>query len=228
MNAAQSLLHLLLPATCHACGSVLVGNERLLCLDCQLALAGSPMPAAGGNPTELLMYGRTGCKAAASAMRFTQQSTVQRVVHAMKFHGSAELCVAMGRDLGGTLLTSGRFDTVEALVSVPLHWTRRLRRGYNQSLLLCQGIAQVMPRTIEDSVLRRARATAQQSLRSGSQREANVTAAFTVRHARRLEGRHVLLVDDVVTTGSTLAACVDALSTIPGITISIATLCIAI
>lgn len=164
---------------------------------------------------------------ATSMLTFHHGNTVQKVVHAMKFHHNSDLCLLMGRQLGMELLHSARFDDVDLLMPVPLHWRRRLQRGYNQSELLCRGIAEVMPREVNTKSLVRHRHTSQQSLTSAADRESNVEGAFRVRHPEQLEGHHILLVDDVLTTGATLVSCCDALEQIKGIHISIATLSIA-
>ena len=145
----------------------------------------------------------------------------------MKFHGNSDLCLLMGRQMGLDLLASGRFDDIDLLVPVPLHWWRRIQRGYNQSELLCRGIAQVMQREVNTRALRRHRYTQQQSLQASMDREANVQDAFSLRHPKDLVGRHILLVDDVLTTGATISSCCQALNGVEGLTVSIATLCIA-
>ena len=116
---------------------------------------------------------------------------------------------------------------MDVLVPVPLHWLRKLQRGYNQSLLLCRGIAEVWPRPVVKDVVVRHRYTRQQSRQLGPQRGTNVEGAFSLKHGERLAGKHVLLVDDVLTTGATLGACAVALVQTEGVRISVATLCIA-
>lgn len=145
----------------------------------------------------------------------------------MKFHGNSELCILMGRQMGLDLLQSGRFDDIDLLVPVPLHWRRRLQRGYNQSELLCRGIAEVLGRPVNSRSLRRHRYTHQQSLQSSLDREENVKDAFCIRHPEKLEGHHILLVDDVLTTGATLGSCGEALKSVKNLKISVATLSIA-
>ena len=227
MSPLAALFQTVFPTTCACCGRVLVGDERQVCIGCLSSLSETLVGAVPGNPAERLLAGHMPLQAAMALCRFRQGNTVQAVVHAMKFHGNTELCLMMGRQLGMELLRSGRFDDVDVLVPVPLHWWRRLRRGYNQSELLCRGIAAVMPREVVTDAVVRHRYTRQQSLQSGPARSINVEGAFRLHRHGRLEGRHVLLVDDVLTTGATLGACADALIGVEGIRISAAAFCMA-
>lgn len=227
MSPFTAIFQTLFPSTCAACGKVLMNGERQLCLDCIASLYETRNSAVANNVTERRLSSHLPLQAAMSLYRFRHDNTVQHVVHAMKFHDNCELCLMMGRQLGLELLHSGRFNDVDVLVPVPLHWWRRLRRGYNQSELLCRGIAEVMPREIVPNAVIRHRYTRQQSRQHSSQRAANVAGAFRMRRPEALEGRHVLLVDDVLTSGATLSACADALLTVPNLRFSAATFCIA-
>lgn len=224
----SQLLQAIFPSTCACCDEVLVSGERQICLHCLISLSRTCYSSHDENHTERLLGGRiNNLQHATSLFTFHKDNTVQRLVHAMKFHKNSDLCLLMGRQMGLDLLHSGRFDDVDLLVPVPLHWRRRLRRGYNQSELLCRGIAEVMPREINAKALVRHRHTSQQSRTSAAERECNVMGAFRVKHPEQLEGRHILLVDDVLTTGATLVSCCDALSAVKDIRISIVTLSIA-
>lgn len=228
MNAFfQSLLHTLFPSTCACCGDVLVSGEKQICINCLSKLTATLYSAHDDNHTERMLAGRIPLQHATSILVFRQGNTVQDLIHAMKFYGNSDLCLLMGRQMGLELLHSGRFDDIDLLVPVPLHWRRRLQRGYNQSELLCRGISQVMGRPVNSRALVRHRYTHQQSLQSSDDREANVEGAFSLRRPDDLRGKHILLVDDVLTTGATLGSCCDALKSVNGLKISIATLSIA-
>ena len=222
------LLQVLFPSTCACCGEVLVQGEKQICLNCLTSLTHTLYSGHYDNHTERLLAGRVSSFVNATSMLvFRHGNTVQKVVHAMKFHKNSDLCLIMGRQMGMELLRSARFDDIDLLVPVPLHWRRRLQRGYNQSELLCRGIAEVMNREINTKALVRHRYTSQQSLTNAADREQNVEGAFRVKHPEQLEGRHILLVDDVLTTGATLVSCSDSLGQVKNIRISIATLSIA-
>ena len=179
------------------------------------------------NPVERRLMGRFPLENATAVYLFRQDNTVRNVVHAMKFHGNTELCLMMGRQMGLVLLSSGRFDDLDVLVPIPLHWRRRLMRGYNQSELLCRGVGEVFNVPVCNDAVMRHRYTRQQSLQQSANRTSNVEGAFKVRKPERLVGKHILLVDDVLTTGATIAACADVIAAVPDVRISVATFCMA-
>lgn len=222
------LLQVLFPSTCACCGEVLVRGERQICLNCLTSLTRTLYSGHDDNHTERLLTGRIpSFQRATSIYAFRHGNTVQQLVHAMKFQKNSDLCLLMGRQMGQELLRSARFDDIDFLVPVPLHWLRRLQRGYNQSELLCRGIDEVMHREVSAKNLIRHRYTSQQSRTSASEREINVEGAFSLRHPEQFEGRHILLIDDVLTTGATIVSCCDALKQVKDVRISVATLSIA-
>lgn len=228
MNAfLNSLVQTLFPSSCACCNDVLMPGEKQICINCLSKLAATLYTSHDDNRTERMLMGRVHLQKASSIYVFRQGNTVQKLIHAMKFHGNSDLCLYMGRQMGLELILSGRFDDIDLLVPVPLHWRRRLSRGYNQSELLCRGISQITKRPMNCRALVRHRYTHQQSLQDSADRQQNVEGAFSLRRPDDLCGKHILLVDDVLTTGATLVSCCDALKEVKGIKISIATLTIA-
>ena len=223
----SSILNSLFPSTCAGCGEILVGNESQLCVRCLAQLSATHYSATPNNETERLLAGRIHFEAATAMLQFRADNNVRRIIHSMKFHGNSDLCLLMGRQLGLDLVRSGRFDGIDILVPVPLHWIRRLQRGYNQSELLCRGMADVLGLPINTTALKRVRYTKKQSMQRHGQRHKNVEKAFLSVHPEQLKNKHILLVDDVVTSGATLTGCYEALTSVEGLTVSIATLSIA-
>lgn len=227
MSPFAAILQVLFPTTCASCGEVLVRGERQICLSCLSDLRSTAFSGFDDNAMERRLAGLMPLEHAAATHLFQQGGTVRKVVHAMKFHGNTELCLMMGRQMGLDLLASGRFDDVDVLIPVPLHWLRRYRRGYNQSELLCRGIGEVLKVPVCTDAVVRHRYTRQQSLQQESRRASNVAGAFKVRKGDKIAGKHVLLVDDVVTTGATIAACANTIAAVDGVRISVAAFCMA-
>ena len=223
ISPLTAILQVIFPSSCVCCGNILVVGEKMICVNCLTQLDKTYYSSMPDNPAERQLTGRIPFEAATATYHFRKGNTVRSVVHAMKFHTCPELCIPMGRLMALDLMSSGRFDDIDLLVPVPLHWFRRMQRGYNQSELLCRGISETMHRPIESHALIRHHYTPKQSQLKGTQRTENVKGAFRVKHPERLEGKHILLVDDVLTTGATLVACADALQSVEGIRISVAT-----
>ncbi|MDY5969239.1 MAG: ComF family protein [Bacteroidales bacterium] len=226
-NAVKSFLELFFPQTCSCCGNTLVGEEGGLCLYCQLHLPETDFACRKNNAIEHRMAGRVPFVAAMSLLVFVQGGITQQLIHNIKYRGGRRLAYVMGHRMGKAIAFSGRFGQVDALVPVPLHPRKERRRGYNQSLLLCEGLSDVLKCPIEARSLVRTKNTATQTSMSREERAENMCNVFSLNRAERLEGRHILLVDDVMTTGATISSCWDALKEVKGIRISIATLAIS-
>ncbi|MBP5540656.1 MAG: ComF family protein [Bacteroidales bacterium] len=223
----HDLWRILLPHLCIHCGEPLVGDEQDLCTQCLMQTAWLTTDTAEENTIGRRLAGRIPFEAAAALMAFRKDTVVQSVVHHIKYYHNTRLAAQYGRLMGEMLIASGRFAEVDCLVPVPLHPLKHLRRGYNQSQLLCEAIAHVMHLPIESHTLYRRRYTQTQTHKNHQERQDNMQGVFALRHPERLAGKHILLVDDIVTTGATTTACYDALAAIPGLHISIATLAVA-
>ena len=152
----------------------------------------------------------------------------RRLIHSFKYRGAWRTAREMGGWYGRCLRESGLYDGIDVVVPLPLHPFKRCRRGYNQSEYLAEGIAAELGVPVDRQSVRRRRNTASQALKSRRERAANVEGAFAVRRPERLAGRHILLVDDVMTTGSTLLACAsEILRAVPGCRISLAALAVS-
>jgi len=178
------------------------------------------------NFLELRLRGRIPIENAATLLIFKQGGITQKVVHQIKYNGDERLAVVMGRKLGTVLAESGDYDTVDMLVPVPLHRRKERKRGYNQSLRLCEGIQQAFPRPVVSDNLIRSRHTDSQTHKNRQQRLENMKDVFNLRDNEQFAGKHLLLVDDVITTGATTEACCQALLTAEGVKISIASLAV--
>lgn len=223
----HDLLSIIFPQLCIHCGEPLVGSERALCTACLCNIGWLHNAAHPGNSTEQRLSGRIPFQAAASLLSFKKGSVTQDIVHHIKYYKCTRLAHQYGKLFGEELRDSGRFSDIDCLVPVPLHWWRRLRRGYNQSQLICEGIAEILHCPVSAHNLYRRRHTSSQTHKNHQERIDNMARAFRVRHPEKFEGKHILLVDDVLTTGATTEACYHALQAVPGLRISVATLSIA-
>ena len=204
----------------------LVESEHQICSACLLDLPEVPSSLGEDNFVERRLRGRIPVQNATALYVFRQQSGTQQVLHQIKYQGNEELAVMMGESLGLHLAASHLFDTVDVIIPVPLHRRKQRRRGYNQSQMLCDGIAYTFPRPVMVGNLVRIRYTETQTLKNRQQRLDNMKDVFAVGDVEALRGKHVLLVDDVITTGATFEACWMALKHVEGITISVAALAV--
>lgn len=225
MEFLRDLFRLFFPATCCNCGKILVGSEHDICTGCLLQLPELDYFAQKGNPMEHILGMNMPIESAGSLLQF--QDVARNVVHEIKYHGNVHLAHSIGRMMGEQIRESHRFDDVDIIVPVPLHEVRQRNRGYNQSEELCRGIVQAFPRKIAAHTLERVVNTQSQTKQQIQERQNNVKVAFAINDAEAFRGKHVLLVDDVLTTGATI--CSAALPIINGamVRISVATLAFA-
>lgn len=219
----HSILNLFYPRVCAACGEVLLKDEETVCLKCRFLLPKTGYENHADNPLAQSFYGRVRFHAVTACYFFAKSGKVQHLIHQLKYKGNKETGVFLGQQLGETIKGAPLFQGIDYLIPVPLHPKRERKRGYNQSLMIARGISEVTGIAIGDKYLVRAVNTATQTKKSSEERFKNVKDIFEVRFADELKGKHVLLVDDVLTTGATLESCAHQLENIPDITISAAT-----
>lgn len=149
---------------------------------------------------------------------------MQQLLHQLKYKGNKEVGYLLGRMMGIVLNESIRFSDIDVLVPLPLFAARQKKRGYNQSAIICNGLGAVMNLPVNTDAVARLSATETQTRKNRIDRWINMEGKFEIANSTALSGRHILLVDDVITTGATLEACGQAMLEIPGVKLSIATL----
>lgn len=219
----HSILNLFYPRVCAACGETLLKDEETVCLKCRYLLPKTGYELNPDNPLAQTFYGRVKFHAVTACFFFAKTGKVQHLIHELKYKGNKEAGIFLGQQLGETIKDAPLFQGVDYLIPVPLHPKREKQRGYNQSLMIAKGINEVTGIPIGDKYLIRAVNTATQTKKSAEERYKNVKDIFEVRFPEELEGKYVLLIDDVLTTGATLESCAHQLENVPGITISAAT-----
>lgn len=180
--------------------------------------------AQSGNPVEKKFYGRLPLKSAGSGYFFTKDSLLETLIYELKYKGNKDIGFYLGQLLGKFLAENNRFNEADVLVPLPLNASREKKRGYNQATVLCNGIASVWKKTVMDKTVIRKINTQTQTKRGRITRWENMDGAFAVADSSAIENKHILLVDDVITTGASLEACGSEILKVQGTTLSIATL----
>ncbi|MCR5351673.1 MAG: double zinc ribbon domain-containing protein [Bacteroidales bacterium] len=231
-TSLSALLDLVLPRVCVVCGRPLLPQEQHLCTECLSDLPETRYFTLGHNP----MADRFNAKVqvdeyepyayAAALYHYRADAGYKKISQALKYRRDFGTGRWAARLLGARLAASPLYADVDLVVPVPLHWTRYWRRGYNQAAVIAREVARALEAPCDERLLRRCRRTQSQTRLHGEQKAANVSGAFALRDGALPQARHILLIDDVFTTGATLAACHHALrkAFCPGIRISVATL----
>jgi len=225
MGWINDFISLVFPRICAGCGNSLWKHEQVLCNLCEFRLPKTNFHREADNPVSRIFWGRARIESAAAFLYFNKGSRVQRLVHQLKYKGRKDIGIWLGKMYGRELLNIPPFNTVRAVIPVPLHKKKYMKRGYNQSEQIAIGLSGPLNAPVNRFLLTRTKPTETQTRKSRFSRYQNVREIFTVYNPEAWAGSHLLLVDDVITTGATLESCVEALSAIPGVKVSI--VCIA-
>ena len=223
----DSFLNLIFPHVCEGCGSDIINEESRLCIRCLTALPETNFQIHSGNPVEKIFWGRLSLVSATAQYYFTKESLMQHLMHQLKYKGNKELGFQLGRLMGIALKETNRFNSIDALVPLPLFPSKEKKRGYNQATVLCEGIAEIISLPVLNNVVIRPQHTDTQTKKGRIERWKNIEGKFELVNPEMIKNKHLLLVDDVVTTGATLEACGQELLSSENTRLSIATLCIA-
>lgn len=220
-------ISLLFPELCPACGESLIATEQLMCTQCRYNLPFTNFHLQADNIVARQFWGKINIEAAYALYYFAKGGKVQSLMHHFKYKGMHRIGNLLGTIAGAQLIQNDKFKKIDYIIPVPLHKTRLKQRGYNQSKCFADGLAKKLTGVVNDNTLVRIRATETQTHRSRFLRFENMQEVFKVTNSKKLENKHILLVDDIVTTGSTLEACGTELLKIPGLKLSIATIAYA-
>jgi len=175
------------------------------------------------NPVQQRFAGRLSVQHTGSTFHFTTKSVIQNIVFALKYRGNKEAGIFLGKQTGTALLQTAWYKEIDVIVPLPLNKRRLQQRGYNQAALIANGIADVIRKPVMDNVAMRKVYTETQTHKDRISRWQSMQYVFTIHNAEALHNKHVLLVDDIITTGATLEACGQHITALPGTKLSIAT-----
>lgn len=219
------ILDLIAPRACASCGGRLAIDEELLCASCNMKMPRTDYYLTpDDNEMCRLFWARLNISRAAALFFYQPESTESSMIHALKYYNKPDIGYQLGRMAAREWMKSGFFDGIDVIIPVPLNRKRQTRRGYNQSMEIARGVSDVVSIGIADKAIKRAKATESQTVMNPLQRHDNVKGAFSLRHPELVAGKHVLIVDDIVTTGATISACGEELMKAGGVTISILSL----
>jgi len=225
-NILHSVAHIFYPKLCEGCNKPLLMQEYVLCIGCESCLSYTHYHVVKNNETTLRIAGRFPFSYATSLAYFNEETLLQHLLHRLKYKNRKNIGSYLGKLLGKAIHTSGWKPDV--IVPVPLYKKKEQKRGYNQSQLIAEGIHEILQIPVLKNAVTRVRPTETQTDKSRLQRVENVKDAFKIIDKKDLEARHVLLIDDVLTTGATIEACADALLSVKNVKLSIATIGIAV
>ncbi|HLK30791.1 MAG TPA: phosphoribosyltransferase family protein [Puia sp.] len=228
MNPARDIVHsfshLFFPHSCAGCGNDIISEGQILCIKCSSQLPLTGFELHDNNPIEKSFWGRVSINNGMSLLHFTKDSILQNLLHQFKYKGKKEIGFYFGKMMGNAILKSGRFKNIDALIALPLFASKEKRRGYNQSTVLCEGMSEILHIPILKNAVIRTTATETQTHKTRIERWQNIEGKFEIKNIPSLQNKHILLVDDVTTTGATLEACIIELLKAENIKLSIATL----
>lgn len=220
----NDFLHLFFPHVCVGCGTDILNTQEALCAECLSKLPATGFLSAASNPVEKIFYGRLNVKNAGSAFYFTKDSVIQHTIIQLKYKNNPHAGIYLGKLLGLQLKSSGRFDDIDVIIPLPLNDKKLFKRGYNQTSVLASGITSVWKKPVIENAVTRVLFTETQTHKNRVARWETMEGVFEITQPEILTNKHILLVDDIVTTGATLEACGSAILEVPGTTLSLATL----
>lgn len=207
----NDLVSLFYPRNCVCCQKSLNKAEKDICIMCLAELPRTNFANIDDNPVAKLFWGRIELTFGYSVFHFTKGGKLQSLLHALKYKGKTHVGEFLGREIGTDLQSSNKVNEIDLVLPIPLHPKKEQYRGYNQSDYLVKGLCEVTDLPYETSLIRRSVHTTSQTKKAKYERWENVSAIFEVKKNNLIQNKNILLVDDVVTTGSTLESCAKVL-----------------
>lgn len=211
-SLAHDFLAFLFPEECRACAGELAMSEEVICSHCRIKLPYTNFHLSPtDNELQKVFWGRIPVQLAVAYLKFQEKSRVQRLLHQLKYKGQEEIGEVIGRWYGSNLKQENAFKAIDAVVPIPLHKSKLHQRGYNQVTGFAKEIAKALDVPVTEQALSKNKSSGTQTRKNRQARWEAMRELYVIKEADRIIGKHVLLVDDVVTTGATLEACAAAL-----------------
>jgi len=226
-NILNNILSSFFPATCFTCSAKLKHQEKLICTKCLHKLPFTEFHRQKENPVLHTFYGRVHIENATALLHYKKNGMVQQLIHQLKYKGRQEIGTLLGNMTGERLEKETAYSKIDYIIPVPLHKKRLRKRGYNQVTTFGEQLAVHLNAVYEDNILVKVQNIKTQAFKKRAARWLTAQHSFEITDTSMLAGKHVLLIDDIITTGATLEACALALQKIPDIKISVATMSIA-
>ncbi|MCW3127139.1 MAG: putative amidophosphoribosyltransferase [Bacteroidetes bacterium] len=224
----NDLLLLAFPNNCLACSGSLMTDEKDICFSCIDSFPETHYHLSADNPVAQHFWGRVPLAHAASYLYVRDGNMTQTMIHQLKYKEKKKIGVKLGRLYGYKMKQAeSLFPKIDLIVPVPLHANRKNQRGYNQSDVFAQGLSEILEVPYEPNVMKRVVETVSQTKRSRYERWENVEGIFELSEPDKIKGKHILLVDDVITTGATIESSVTTLLKGENVTVSVATIATA-
>ena len=223
----QALIALFYPSFCVVCGKPLQQHSECLCTGCNMNLPRTGLQHIAGNQAEKLFWGKVHVERVVAFFYYRKGSDFSHIFNKLKYHGRYDIGITMGNMMAGELINGDFFSGIDGIVPVPLHTRKHRMRGYNQSEMIARGIAEVSGLPVLTAGLIRKKHTDTQTRKSVFERWNNVEGVFMMEKTELFAGKHILLIDDVLTTGATCAACASAILTAKDAKVSILALALA-
>ena len=224
MKLLKDLFYLFYPNICANCSEQLLQNEKVICIFCRHDLPLTNFQSYTKNKVSRIFSGRITIEKAYSLLFFRKQGVTKNLIHDLKYKGNEEVGVFFGNWIGEIVAKNKEFSTVDFIVPVPIHAKKKKIRGYNQVTKFGECLSMHLKVPLNEDVLIRQSATKTQTLKSRFERFNDLESKFSARNTSVFKEKHILIIDDVITTGATLEACAQELLKTPGIKISILTM----
>jgi len=226
-NITEGVLTLFFPKLCLACGANPPPQDQEICIYCQYYLPKTEFHLDLENPFTERFWGRVKIEGGAALYYFMKNGRTQKLIHNLKYKGKRKIGVKLGEQYGKDLRLAKGFENIDMILPVPLHPKKEHSRGYNQCDLFAKGLSETMEIPWRKGILTKIKHNTSQTRMTKIERLENVRTTFKIKNPDQLRGKHVLIVDDVMTTGATLEACAEKVLEIPHTKVSLATLAFA-